>query len=322
MKRILCAIIGLTASTLVSANMAVCQKNCGISFGQCVITTFDMKSCLQAQASCALECLKSVKVEHKHHHHDVTPEVKSELGVCQKNCGIDFGKCLIQTFDMKTCAQSQVVCALDCLKGVAFVAKYDKPVVALIENSVGNQGVCQKNCGISFGQCLITTFNPKSCLAAQASCALECLKSVKVEHALSKLQVKDMGVCQKNCGLSFGQCLIQTFDMKSCTLAQASCALECLKSVKVEKKHPHVKSLKCTACKFAAGKIESVLTKYGCGPAEAFFTSACETVFLGSEDPLSNICTAGFTTACPTLLSWIENKAYTASKACALIHMC
>jgi hypothetical protein len=56
-------------------------------------------------------------------------------------------------------------------------------------------GVCQKNCGIDFGKCLIQTFDMKSCLKTQAACALDCLKSVNVESSLSKVQVKDMGVC-------------------------------------------------------------------------------------------------------------------------------
>lgn len=131
-----------------------------------------------------------------------------------------------------------------------------------------------------------------------------------------------MGTCQKNCGIDFGKCLVQTFDMESCLKAQAACALDCLKGVQVKKHHPHVKSLKCSACKLAAGKIESILNKFGCGAADAGMTAACEAVFLGPEDPLADICAAGFIAACPTLLSWVENHVYSTDKACALIHMC
>jgi len=42
-----------------------------------------------------------------------------DLGVCEKNCGIDFGKCLITTGDFKTCLKDQASCALDCLKSVS-----------------------------------------------------------------------------------------------------------------------------------------------------------------------------------------------------------
>jgi hypothetical protein len=38
------------------------------------------------------------------------------MGVCQKNCAIDYSKCLILTFDMFTCSQQEAACALDCLK--------------------------------------------------------------------------------------------------------------------------------------------------------------------------------------------------------------
>ena len=50
-----------TVSKAQVKNMAECQKNCGIDFGKCLITTFDMKECLKTQAACALDCLKSVK---------------------------------------------------------------------------------------------------------------------------------------------------------------------------------------------------------------------------------------------------------------------
>ena len=163
------AIVGLAIATVAANDIGVCQKNCGIDFGKCMIQTFDMKSCLQAEAACALECLKGLAVEEKHsekkhHHHSVATKVESDIGVCQKNCGIDFGKCLIQTFDMKKCLQDEAACALDCLKGVAFVAKYDTPVVHKVANKVGDVGVCQKNCGIDFGKCLIQTFDMQSCL--------------------------------------------------------------------------------------------------------------------------------------------------------------
>ena len=219
------SIIGLAIATVAANDIGVCQKNCGIDFGKCIIQTFDMKSCLQAEAACALDCLKNLQVaethhhhgEHKkHHHQSVETKVESDIGVCQKNCGIDFGKCLIQTFDMKSCLQAEAACALDCLKGIAFVAKYDTPVVHKAQNKVGDVGVCQKNCGIDFGKCLVQTFDFESCLKAEAACALDCLKELVVEAKLTKPQVKDVGVCQKNCGIDFGKCLIQTFDMKSC----------------------------------------------------------------------------------------------------------
>ena len=38
------------------------------------------------------------------------------MGVCQKNCAIDYSKCLVLTFDMFTCSQQEAACALDCLK--------------------------------------------------------------------------------------------------------------------------------------------------------------------------------------------------------------
>ncbi len=49
--------------TVKSGDVGSCEKNCGIDFGKCVITTGDFKSCIKDQAGCALDCLKSVTSE-------------------------------------------------------------------------------------------------------------------------------------------------------------------------------------------------------------------------------------------------------------------
>lgn len=338
MKNILFTLASLTAVAV--AQMEVCQKNCGLDYGKCLIQTFDMEACLKAEASCALDCFKQLTVQtfksddstmdghvhHHKHHFDAIAVKASSMEVCQKNCGIDYGKCLIQTFDMTQCTKDEASCALDCLKGIAFVAKYDMPVVKKIQNVEGTQEVCQKNCGIDFGKCMIQTFDMAACTKAEAVCALDCLKQVKVE-GLTTVQASAMEVCQENCGIDFGKCLIQTFDMVQCTKDEASCALECLKQVKAtpvaqKQHHPHVASLKCTACKIAAGKIEGVINKYGCGVSDVAIGGVCETVFGGPEDPVADVCAAGFVTACPSLASWIEGKVFTTEKACHLVRLC
>ena len=55
-------LLALTAATVVIAGeLSICQKDCGIDFGKCLITTGDFKSCLKDEAACALDCLKSVQ---------------------------------------------------------------------------------------------------------------------------------------------------------------------------------------------------------------------------------------------------------------------
>ncbi len=97
MRRILFA-LGCTIATVMAGEMGICQKNCGIDFGKCLITTGDFKSCLKAEASCSLDCFKSTSV-----HNGI--KVSQNIGTCEKNCGIDYGKCLITTFDMATCTK-------------------------------------------------------------------------------------------------------------------------------------------------------------------------------------------------------------------------
>ena len=98
MRKILFALMGLTAS-LVMGDMGVCQKNCGIDFGKCLILEDNLEVCLKQEGACALECLKGLTVEGNYHgpnHRHHSPAVRSnEAEVCQKNCGIDSGKCMI-----------------------------------------------------------------------------------------------------------------------------------------------------------------------------------------------------------------------------------
>ena len=83
-----------------------------------------------------------------------------------------------------------------------------------------------------------------------------------------------------------------------------------------------VKGVKCWACRKAASKIEGVIASRGCLTADLAITGACEAAFLGPFDPLSEICAVGFIAACPTFTKWIEEKIFTADKACHHLRMC
>ena len=130
------------------------------------------------------------------------------MGVCQKNCAIDYSKCLILTFDMFTCSQQEAACALDCLKS------------AEVEVSVS----------VWCGRCM-DFVAPQ----AEAACALDCLKGVKDPKFEVKVSSGNVGTCEKNCGIDFGKCLIETGDFKNCIKSQTSCALDCLKTVSSHK---------------------------------------------------------------------------------------
>ena len=115
--------LGCTFAAVMAGKVGVCQKNCGLDFGKCLITTGNFETCLKSEGSCALECLKNVN--------GGTVMVSGSGEVCQKNCGIDYGKCLVTTFDINTCTKDQAACALDCLKGTQLVQpRYTKVEVA------------------------------------------------------------------------------------------------------------------------------------------------------------------------------------------------
>ena len=55
------------------------------------------------------------------------------MGVCQKDCGIDYAKCMITSLAIIKCAQDEASCALDCLKGVPFTPKYESNLPAVVK---------------------------------------------------------------------------------------------------------------------------------------------------------------------------------------------
>ena len=89
--------LGCTFAAVMAGKVGVCQKNCGLDFGKCLITTGDFETCLKTEGSCALDCLKNVN--------GGTVMVSGSGEVCQKNCGIDYGKCLVTTFDIDKCTK-------------------------------------------------------------------------------------------------------------------------------------------------------------------------------------------------------------------------
>ena len=83
-----------------------------------------------------------------------------------------------------------------------------------------------------------------------------------------------------------------------------------------------VGSIACWGCQKAAGLIENTIAKRGCLLADAEITAICETVFLGPEDPLADICAVGFIKACSMFAGWIAQHTFTPQRACSTIHMC
>ena len=109
MKKIFIAVLaGLVAVCSAAGNVEVCQKDCGLSCGQCMIRNpMGIEACLQEEAACALECLKGLTVQ------------AGDVGVCEKDCGISCGQCMIRNpMGIEACLQEEAACSLECLKGL------------------------------------------------------------------------------------------------------------------------------------------------------------------------------------------------------------
>jgi hypothetical protein len=106
MRRILFA-LGCTIATVMAGEMGICQKNCGIDFGKCLITTGDFKSCLKSEAACSLDCLKSKNVK---------SAIKVSEIPCETNCGLTFALCYSNSGLWEGCDEIRLKCISACPK--------------------------------------------------------------------------------------------------------------------------------------------------------------------------------------------------------------
>ena len=163
---------------------------------------------------------------HFKHEAPVKVQGKSEFAACQKDCGIEFGKCLVTTFDFKTCAQQEGACAIGCLGKLDVYKKHHTEISV----KGFNKGSCQSKCANSFTQCLFEDWNLDACIGEQAQCVISC---VAPSDALA------------------------------------------VKSGRHHHETPMVKSFKCSMCKVAMDTIEEVLPKLGCSAAGPIIDKVC-----------------------------------------------
>ena len=161
-----------------------------------------MQYCLKKESVCAYDCLNQVvAVSSEHNHHQKHNGVKSSATeTCAKDCAVDFGKCLVQTYDMEACLNGQNTCTNDCLKGVKFIAKWDDAVVPYVK--VKDVGTCQKNCGIDMGKCLILIGDAAQCIKEEAACSLDCLKVQSLTTKELEVEATE-NVCVYDCGVNY-----------------------------------------------------------------------------------------------------------------------
>ena len=207
-----------------------------------------------------------------------------------------------------TCIKDEVTCRRDC-------TTIDQGVMSKpFKVEATNVGVCEKNCGIDFGKCLITTGDFKTCLKEQASCALDCLKSVSASKGVAQSQ--DVGVCEKNCAIDYSKCLILTFDMLTCSQQQAACALDCLKSVTAAPTN------KCDVCISRVTTASQLISDLDCNLTKAQIKDACMKIGAETTAAFQTKCNAAFPKYCPTLKRMIKEKNFEPAKVCKSMGRC
>ena len=142
------------------------------------------------------------------------------MEICQKNCGIDSAKCMIQYFNPFKCAQEEALCALDCLKGVPFASQYTMPVPKL-SNPDRSMGACQQNCAVDFGGCIVDTFDFPTCMDSHTTCSVQCFKTLKDVDSLDNLK------CELGCSEDISVCLVKHLNLKQCIGQGEVCSNAC-----------------------------------------------------------------------------------------------
>ncbi len=65
-----------------------------MEIGTCLVQTFNINDCAKQGLECGFSCIKGEESKKK-----VEVKVQSNVGECEKNCGIEFGICMIQSGD-------------------------------------------------------------------------------------------------------------------------------------------------------------------------------------------------------------------------------
>jgi len=119
------------------------------------------------------------------------------MGVCQKNCAIDYTKCLVTTFDMATCSKQEAGCALDCLKSC--------------EMKVSNtQNVCQK-CMVMAANNIMTAISAGCGAATETTILANC----QVNYSNATYQKKCINGFISNCLIFNNQIVNNVFSAKA-----------------------------------------------------------------------------------------------------------
>ena len=186
MRKILFTLASM-AAVAIAQQASECSLACGYSFGKCLSDTYDVKSCIDKTGDCTVECFMQIRPavndnnevtvqgHHEHHHQHHFDAIKTQ-----------------DSYDIKSDSD------------------YEASEKAA---TYGDMASCQKDCGIDYAKCMITSLAIIGCAQQEACCALDCLKGVPhvPEHIPSQVKLtprnveaNTMEVCQENCGISYG----------------------------------------------------------------------------------------------------------------------
>ena len=149
-----------------------------------------------------------------------------------------------------------------------------------------------------------------NCAGTCTGAFLDCTKTAS-EGVLSELCLENMKICKVECLKGDPEALENSIER----YIYGDNPIQSNRGVSV-------KGVKCWACRKAAAAVEGIVAQDGCQTSDKAITGSCETAFLGPFDPLSEVCAVSFMAACPTIAKWIEEKIYTADKACHHLRMC
>jgi hypothetical protein len=99
-------LFALSVATVMAREKGICQKNCALDFGKCLITTGQFNECLKTEGVCTLDCFKSKSIKNHIKNVHVNQDKPDWRNDCQKQCGDDFGRCVLITYDVYGCSNA------------------------------------------------------------------------------------------------------------------------------------------------------------------------------------------------------------------------
>lgn len=166
--------------------------------------------------------------------------VYANVPICAKFTADRFGECMKNNTNMESCIKTAATESTGCLKNLKHHnSEIQKKNKNMSDKERSNTDRCLSRSGEYFAECLVASFNIRSCTEDLIDDGYECYRVRSYdEHHNRGFEFEitnDFTACHKRCADELGLCLVHSNDPKSCFKKGNKCSLSCHQDLDVPK---------------------------------------------------------------------------------------